>query len=142
MKTLELILIRKIKSEASIIGNLGLVGTDALTCLDNPFFCNTLEPLNYIPSGIYNVELTYSEHFKKDLPILLDVPERQGIRIHVGNSAKDTTGCILLGLNDKPDLVSKSKKYVEELINIMKQYDKTSIIIEDQIVEVVKGNSE
>ena len=50
-----------------------------------------------IPRGSYECVYTYSNRFKKMLPLLKDVPGFDGIRIHSGNSAKDTDGCILVG---------------------------------------------
>lgn len=69
---------------------------------------DTLENWQYaVPAGFYRLRLTYSPHFKELLPLLdrvigfarnphSGVP-RTGIRIHVGNSIEDTTGCILVG---------------------------------------------
>ena len=51
-----------------------------------------------IPCGSYECVYTYSNRFKKMLPLLLNVKGFEGIRIHSGNSAKDTLGCILVGL--------------------------------------------
>lgn len=50
-----------------------------------------------IPRGEYKIEVSFSTRFKKELPILIDVPYFTGIRIHGGNTADDSHGCILLG---------------------------------------------
>ena len=50
-----------------------------------------------IPRGTYPLEVSYSHHFGKELPAVLDVPGYSGIRIHGGNRAEDSLGCILVG---------------------------------------------
>lgn len=53
-----------------------------------------------IPRGIYPVTITWSPAFKKKLPLLHGVPGYAGVRIHSGNKAEHTEGCILVGLDD------------------------------------------
>ena len=62
-----------------------------------------------IPNGTYTVVLSYSNRFKRILPELLDVPHFLGIRIHSGNSSKDTEGCIILGTKSNGDWVTASR---------------------------------
>lgn len=52
-----------------------------------------------IPAGKYQVIVSMSERFKRETPLLLNVPGFSGIRIHGGNTAEDTMGCILIARN-------------------------------------------
>ena len=63
-----------------------------------------------IPVGIYPVTITYSPKFKKNLPLLLNVKGYEGVRIHSGNTDKDTLGCILVGQNKEVGKVLNSRK--------------------------------
>jgi len=51
-----------------------------------------------IPRGRYRVTISYSNRFQKMMPQLLDIPQFTGIRIHAGNTAVDTEGCVLIGM--------------------------------------------
>ena len=91
--------------------------------------CDTLEPTwrdyahggrkikgcSAIPEGRYAVVISYSPRFKQWLPILLGVPNFSGIRIHAGNTVKDTEGCILVGENREVGKVLDSRKWVNAL---------------------------
>lgn len=72
-----------------------------------------------IPAGKYKVEITYSPKFKCKMPILIDVPNFTGIRIHKGNSSDDTSGCILPGYWDgiHSDYVSNSTLAYTKVFN-------------------------
>ena len=65
--------------------------------IDGRWFCNTLERVGYqIPALCYPVRLTMSPRFKRLLPIVQNVPQRNGIRIHRGTKPQHSTGCILV----------------------------------------------
>ena len=69
-----------------------------------------------IPEGRYPLVMTKSVRFKKWLPLLLGVPGFSGVRIHAGNTAKDTQGCILVGENRKVGMVVNSRLCLHHLI--------------------------
>ena len=76
-----------------------------------------------IPLGRYRVVRTLSQRFGRVLPLLLDVPGFAGIRVHPGNSAADTEGCLLPGLsmNKKAGTVGSSRlacKRLDELLSL------------------------
>lgn len=68
-----------------------------------------------IPVGTYQVVWSYSPRFKKMLPLLMGVPGYEGIRIHVGNRAKDTEGCILCGRNTEVGTVTNSRYWTNKV---------------------------
>jgi hypothetical protein len=69
-----------------------------------------------IPRGRYQVVITPSNRFKKDLPLLIDVPGFSGVRIHTGNKPEDTEGCIIVGTRPTgPEWIPNSKVTFNEL---------------------------
>lgn len=75
-----------------------------------------------IPAGTYKVVMTYSQKFKRVMPLLLDVPGFSGIRIHAGNNANHTEGCILTGKNKVVGGLVDSRLWTEQLYNILQSY--------------------
>ena len=62
-----------------------------------------------IPTSIYPIQITYSPKYKKMMPLLLNVKGYSGIRIHSGNTAKDTEGCLIVGKNKEVGKVLESR---------------------------------
>ena len=62
-----------------------------------------------IPYGTYPVIVAYSNRFQRDLPLLVGVPDFTGIRIHPGNTAADTHGCLLVGRSHTGGSVTESR---------------------------------
>lgn len=77
-----------------------------------------------IPYGEYEIKVTYSPKFKRNLPLLLNVKHFEGIRIHRGNSNRDSSGCLLPGENTKKGMVLNSTKYELELTRMIEECNK------------------
>ena len=110
VKGVNLLIIRETFTEVSTIGNL---------YLDSEWLCDTLElpyidnqkSISCIPAGQYKVRLRLArESATRDYLHLLveDVKDRTYILFHRGNAAKDTRGCILVGIGREQGLVKNS----------------------------------
>ena len=67
--------------------------------------------------------VTLSPRFKRWLPLLVGVPHYSGIRIHSGNTAKDTEGCILVGKNTEVGKVTESRRTLYRLMQVIDHRD-------------------
>ena len=94
---MQLQLIRKTFTDQSTIGELSVDGAFECFTLEDPVRPVKIKGETAIPAGTYEVAVTFSNKFQKFLPLLLNVPNFEGIRIHTGNTPKDTLGCILVG---------------------------------------------
>ena len=83
-----------------------------------------------IPTGTYKIEMTYSNKFKRILPLLVDVKGFSGIRIHRGNTEIDSSGCIIVGENKVKGKVINSTRYEIALVNKLSNEDDIEITIE------------
>lgn len=98
----------------------------------------TIEKLGkMIPEGSHWMRLTYSPKFKKYLPLIwsADVHKNRGIRIHSGNTVKDTDGCILIG--NTADLtqlkIGHSIPAVAQLVKAMHKSSTYSLFVRNEI---------
>ena len=73
-----------------------------------------------IPTGKYMLSWTYSPRFKKYLLLVNNVPGFSGVRIHAGNTAADTEGCLLVGKNREVGKVLNSRATLMQLNTIVK----------------------
>lgn len=102
-------LVRKELTNNSTIGELSVNGKFECFTLEDRVRPVKIKGETAIPLGAYEVVVTFSNRFKKPLPLFLDVPGFEGIRIHPGNTKKDTEGCILVGQTKSKDMVGKSR---------------------------------
>jgi hypothetical protein len=109
---MELLLKRDDLSETRTLGKL---------YVDGAYECETLEDKQRadderkvfgqtaIPLGRYEVKITHSPRFGCDVPLLLNVPGYEGVRVHPGNTADDTEGCLLVGQSRGADRIDASR---------------------------------
>ena|SRR3990167_2270494 len=83
-----------------------------------------------IPSGVYTVILSMSKRFKRLLPEILNVKGFSGVRIHSGNNASHSHGCILVGYQRGDDFIGTSKQAEKDLVAKLKEFSELEIIIE------------
>jgi hypothetical protein len=138
---MKLTLNRNTRSAESTIGDL---------LINDEFFCYVLEDFDRgltslmseaeikqkkvyaktaIPKGTYKVVITFSPRFKQYMPLLLNVKGFVGIRIHSGNTAAHTEGCLIVGSSKGTNFVGGSKIAYEKLMKTLKKVEKTEEII-------------
>lgn len=109
-----------VEGDRNIIGDLHI---------DNSFFCYTLEDeiradgvkeygVTAIKADIYEIEVTRSPKFKRDMILINGVPQFSGIRIHGGNDSDNSLGCPLVAYNtDYKRIWGTSEKELTKLVN-------------------------
>ena len=115
---INLLLIRDTFTEKSTIGQLYLNGELFCDTLENPWKDNA-KNISCIPEGEYDVRLRLPrESATREYIHLLvkEVPNRDWILFHRGNTAKDTRGCILVGKGTEQDIVYNSTLSMDLLI--------------------------
>lgn len=118
---MELVLRRETFTDQSTIGTLDLNGVfDCYTLEDRVRYGPKVPGKTAIPLGRYEVIISWSQRFQKPMPLLLNVPGFEGIRIHSGNTAADTEGCILVGKTEGVDVVGQSRVAFQALFAKLK----------------------
>ena len=117
------------KTANSTIGELSI---------DGVWECYTLEDIERpvkikaetaIAKGTYKVIINQSNRFKRLMPLLLNVPNFEGVRIHAGNTNHDTEGCILVGRTRSKDFIGQSRKAYDSLFAKMQKAKEITLII-------------
>ena len=94
--------------------------------INGRWFCNTLERVGYqIPAHCYHIAVTMSPKFRRLLPIVENVTQRSGIRLHRGTKPEHSTGCILV--------VADNPSRARELIG--------AEVVDNNVVEVVDNKT-
>lgn len=127
---MNIIVQRKTKTSDGIFG--------VMTLDWNPFTCVTLENLvQSIPSGIYDLNFTYSPHFNRTMPHII-VPSRDtlaggdaGIRIHWANFPAQLEGCIAVGTKVDGDSIDQSLIPFNQLYAILSMQSGIKIDVRD-----------
>lgn len=132
-KTIDLVLKRLYFKNKYTIGKL---------FIDRKYFCDTLEDRRRdlsvedkvygetaIPEGKYKIILTKSTRFGRVLPEILNVPGFVGVRMHSGNVAADSEGCILLGFNTVQGMVLKSRHTEIKLVSLLYKFKNIKLTI-------------
>lgn len=126
---INLFLKRQVKTKDFTLGELFINGVP---------FCMTVEDMERmegekvfgktaIPKGTYKVIINMSKRFKKEMPLLVDVTNFTGVRIHSGNTADDSEGCIIVGMTRTLNGVGLSRIAFNKLMARLRQ-DKDIII--------------
>lgn len=87
-----------------------------------------------IPCGTYQVVITRSHRFGRDTPLLLGVPGFDGVRIHSGNTAQDTEGCILVGRHKEGETITESRAAYDDLFKLIREAIDAGEKVEIEIV--------
>jgi hypothetical protein len=115
-------------SEESTIGELWVNGVFECYTLEDKVRPVKIAGKTAIPAGRYEVIINFSQRFQKPLPLLLNVPDYEGVRIHSGNTAANTEGCILVGETKTENFVGESRWAFNRLFEKLKAASETEKI--------------
>lgn len=127
---MEVVLQRKDADQRRTLGELFIDGDSYCFTVEDAIRAVKVEGQTAIPAGRYKVLLTFSPRAASGvlwtpwpgyhLPLVVGVPGFEGIRIHAGNTAEQTEGCILVGLDRTADGVGQSRAALRRLYDDLK----------------------
>lgn len=112
---MKLELVRETFTDKSTVGRLSMDGIFNCFSLEDAVREEKIAGSTAIPEGTYEIIINYSQRFKKPMPLLLNVPNFEGVRIHAGNTSEDTEGCIVVGTTRSEDFVGLSRLAFDKL---------------------------
>lgn len=115
---------RKIFTDDSTIGELSIDGVFVCYTLEDKVRDKKIQNVTAIPYGKYEVIINFSNRFKQYMPLLLNVPNYAGVRIHSGNKSTHTEGCILVGSSKSLNFIGNSRATYRSLFAKMKKVEK------------------
>jgi len=121
---MELLVKRETFTEDSTIGKLYINGAFHCYTLEDKVRDVKIKSITAIPKGKYEVILNFSNRFQRIMPLLLNVPNYEGVRIHEGNFSKDTDGCILVGSTKGVNMIGNSRVQYVKLMTELKKATK------------------
>ena len=122
---MEITVKRRLFAETYTIGTMFINGERFCDTLENKVRTMKIPKETAIPAGTYRVTLERSPKFGRVLPYLHNVPDFEGVLIHRGNTAADTSGCILVGENKVKGAVINSTPYEIELVKRISEANET-----------------
>lgn len=121
---MELLVKRYPSTDESTEGQMFIDGQPFGYTLENPVRDVKIIDHTAIPAGRYQVNIGMSPHFNRLMPRVLNVPNFQGVLIHMGNAPRDTEGCVLVGwqrgdnfIGDSDDAFNQLFEQISDAIN-------------------------
>jgi hypothetical protein len=106
---MEMLILRDPSTEQATEGSLYVDGLPECYTLEDPVRAVKIQNETAIPAGRYAITIDESPRFGRRMPHILNVPNFTGVRIHYGNTAADTDGCILVGWEKGIDFIGSSR---------------------------------
>lgn len=121
MDDLEFRLERKEYTQDTTIGELSVNGFHLFYTLEDIVRSKgvKVKGKTAIPAGRYQVQNTWSPKYQRIMPLIMDVPMFQGIRIHGGNDEDDTEGCVLVGLFKQTNRIHTCKPALDVVYSLI-----------------------